>query len=257
MNLHATVKIDAMIQARTGSQRLPRKMIREVAGLPLITHLIRRVKAAHLIDEICVATTDGPDDDLLARMVQKEGVSCFRGSTHDVLDRVTRAHAQACSSICVELHGDNAAIDPRLIDRLIGIYLTQKKNFDYVTNTRTSTYPAGCEVAVYPYHVLREANMHPRFDVPREHVGPHIYGQLDRFRVLNCEAPSHLRFPHIHFEIDTEQDFEFVTHIYEGLADAPSDYSLETAISLALRSDVWKLNSHVQRRYAQHRLDHK
>ena len=44
----------AMIPARMGSQRLPKKNLAPIDGVPLITQAIRKCKAAGLFDEIWV-----------------------------------------------------------------------------------------------------------------------------------------------------------------------------------------------------------
>lgn len=48
----------AMIPARMGSQRLKKKNLREIDGVPLITHAIRKCKAAGCFDEIWVNSED-------------------------------------------------------------------------------------------------------------------------------------------------------------------------------------------------------
>src|ERR1041384_3849486 len=53
-------RIVAVIQARMGSTRLPGKVLRPVAGKPLLWHIVHRLKASQLIADIAIATTVNP-----------------------------------------------------------------------------------------------------------------------------------------------------------------------------------------------------
>ena len=54
--------IAAIIQARTGSSRLPNKIFKLIEGKPLIWHITERVKRAKLVDQVIIATTINPMD---------------------------------------------------------------------------------------------------------------------------------------------------------------------------------------------------
>src|SRR6516225_8202855 len=85
------IRVVAVIQARMGSTRLPGKVLRPVAGQPLLWHIIHRLKASHLIEEIAIATTTHPRDDAIVEFGQARGVAVVRGSEDDVLARFARA----------------------------------------------------------------------------------------------------------------------------------------------------------------------
>jgi CMP-N-acetylneuraminic acid synthetase len=58
-----------VVQARTGSTRLPGKVLLPVAGAPVILRLLDRVLAARERFELVVATSDGTEDDALAEIL--------------------------------------------------------------------------------------------------------------------------------------------------------------------------------------------
>ena len=80
-----------ILQARTGSSRLPGKMLLPLAGRPLLGYLLQRLRLGGIRRPIVVATGDDPADDRLAEIAQAHGVAVFRGDERDVLDRVYRA----------------------------------------------------------------------------------------------------------------------------------------------------------------------
>ena len=59
-------RIAAIVQARMGSSRLPGKSLMELAGMPLVGHVIHRLKASRRIAAIVLATSTNPADDALA-----------------------------------------------------------------------------------------------------------------------------------------------------------------------------------------------
>ena len=83
--------IAAIIQARMGSSRLPGKILANLVGKPLLHHVVQRVGASSLVEDVIIATTDQPQDDAIAEFSERSGLKCFPGSEQDVLDRVYQA----------------------------------------------------------------------------------------------------------------------------------------------------------------------
>ena len=85
------MKTVATVEARMSSTRLPGKVSRTILGKPMLELLIERLKRAQSLDEIVVATTKNPADNVIEELAHRIGVNCFRGSEEDVLERVLRA----------------------------------------------------------------------------------------------------------------------------------------------------------------------
>src|SRR5262252_1367416 len=81
------IRVVAVIQARMGSTRLPGKVLRPVAGEPLLWHIVHRLKACHLLEEIAVATSTNPADEAIVEWCNQERVTVVRGPEEDVLAR--------------------------------------------------------------------------------------------------------------------------------------------------------------------------
>ena len=81
----------AIVQARSGSTRLPGKVLMDLAGEPMLARVINRVRRAVTLHEVVVATTTKLGDNAIVELSAKRGWSCFRGSEDDVLDRFYRA----------------------------------------------------------------------------------------------------------------------------------------------------------------------
>ena len=74
-----TVKTAAIVQARTGSSRLPRKVLADLGGRPLIAFLLERLRRCDVVEAIVLATTNQPDDDELVDLAESLGVNVIRG----------------------------------------------------------------------------------------------------------------------------------------------------------------------------------
>ena len=59
-----------IVQARSGSSRLPRKVLADLGGRPLIVFLLERLRRCALVEAIVLATTDQPADNELAALVE-------------------------------------------------------------------------------------------------------------------------------------------------------------------------------------------
>ena len=57
------MKVVAIVQARTGSIRLPKKVLRNIVGKPMIEIVLDRLSRSKELDEIAVATPDQQKDD--------------------------------------------------------------------------------------------------------------------------------------------------------------------------------------------------
>ncbi|MGZ8351049.1 MAG: cytidylyltransferase domain-containing protein, partial [Allosphingosinicella sp.] len=136
-------KVVASIEARMTSTRLPGKVLMECLDRPMLELMVERVRQSATVDEIVIATTVNATDDPIAVLAQRLGVGLYRGSEHDVVQRVTEAHRAAASDLVVQLTGDCPLIDPDVIDQLVRLYAANR--FDYASNVVTRSYPIGMD----------------------------------------------------------------------------------------------------------------
>ncbi len=82
-------KIVCIIQARTGSTRLPNKVLLDLEGKPVLLRVVDRVLESKKINQVIVATTTKKKDQKIVDLIKNYNplVSIFRGSEEDVLDR--------------------------------------------------------------------------------------------------------------------------------------------------------------------------
>lgn len=109
----------AFVVARTGSTRLPGKVLRRVQSATLLEHLVRRVQPATSLDRIVCATTDLPEDDAIEAEARRLGVDAFRGPARDVPGRLLLAAGAFGAEILVLVEGDEQLVEARTVDAVV------------------------------------------------------------------------------------------------------------------------------------------
>lgn len=239
--------IVTVIQARAGSTRLPNKVMRPLAGKPLLARMVERVAAAELSGTVVVATTTHPSDDPIAALCRAEGVRCFRGDANDLLDRHYRAGLEYHAGTVIKIPSDCPLIDPRIIDRVIGFYLAHPGVFDYAGNLHPATYPDGNDVEIMTMAALETAWREATRPLQREHTTPYLWENPDRFRLGNVVWETGLDYSMTHrWTVDYEEDYHFVRAVYEALYPANPRFSLEDILAfLAEHPEIEAINRHL------------
>jgi len=106
--------ITAIIPARYASTRLPGKPLVEIAGCPMILHVVRRAKLVAAISRVIVAT----DDERVFRVVTEAGEeAALTSPDHPTgTDRLAEVAARLDSEIIVNVQGDEPLIEPTTIE---------------------------------------------------------------------------------------------------------------------------------------------
>ena len=204
----------AFVQARFASRRLPGKVLADIAGRPMLWHVVEAARRSALIDQVVVLTSDSPADDALADFCSAEGFPFFRGDEKDVLDRFYRASLELAPRAIVRLTGDCPFLDPKVIDKVVDRFLSE--DYDYVSNTFKYTYPDGLDVEVFSTQTLHETWREARLPTEREHVTPFMR-DATRFRVGNVEAESSVGTLQLRWTVDEERDLAVARSVFERL----------------------------------------
>ena len=76
-----------IIQARMSSSRLPGKVLKPLAGKPMICHIINRAQQCNNLDRVIVANSIDQSDDALYNYCKYNNIAVHRGSLNNVLQR--------------------------------------------------------------------------------------------------------------------------------------------------------------------------
>jgi len=247
-------RVNAIVEARMGSTRLPGKTLLDIAGKPAIQVLIERLQIAKRIDTIILATTTNREDDAIEKFCREHNIVCFRGSSEDVLDRVYRAAKEYNTDIVIEVTGDCPLLDPWLIDDCIDLFL--KSDYDYLSNFIEQSYPPGIDVQIFTFAILEQMHREAKEQKFREHVTLYILKNPTLFRMHNVFAPPELYYPNWHLELDEHADYELIKAICENLYDKNPAFTTRDIVNLLKKHPEWlKINKEVQRTWEQARQE--
>ncbi len=234
-----------IVQARMGSSRLPGKVLRPILGRPMLDHQLDRLAHVRGVDRIVVATTRFEEDHAIAEcVVSRPDINLYRGEAEDVLDRYYRAAVRYNASVIVRITADCPLIEPSVIERCLALYREHRGEVDYVSNCRIRTFPRGLDTEVFGFHTLLTAHEQALDPSEREHVTPYIRRRPEDFRLLDLiddEDHSALRWT-----VDTREDFQLVTRIYEALYPLCPAFGYADILALLRRHPQWaEINAHV------------
>ncbi len=218
----------AILQARVSSSRLPGKVLKSLLGVPMLLRQIERLQKSQKIDQLLVAISTEPTDDLIYKLCKENGIECHRGSLDDVLDRFYQAARVFTPEHVVRLTADCPLTDPQLIDEAIEFYTGG--GFDYASNSIQATYPDGLDVEVFRFTCLEQVWREAQLLSQREHVTPFIYQHPLRFKIGHFKSSTDLS--HLRWTVDEPKDFELITMIYEALYPTNPNFVTQDILDL-------------------------
>ncbi|MGH9226793.1 MAG: cytidylyltransferase domain-containing protein [Acidimicrobiales bacterium] len=210
----AALTVTCIVQARTGSTRLPGKVLMDLNGQPMLGFLLDRLASLH-VDHLVLATSELPQDDGVADVAATKGVAVVRGSETDVLDRFRRAIDSYPADVVVRVTADCPLSDPAVIEAAIDLQATTAA--DYVSNSLVRTFPVGLDVEVVTASALREAAREAVDPAEREHVMPFVYRRPERYRLASLRTDELAGGER--WTVDTADDLERVRAIVARLSD--------------------------------------
>lgn len=226
------MKVVIVIQARTGSTRLPGKVLLPAAGATLLARMVERVCAADTADEVVVATTELVADDPIAAIAARAGVRVVRGHPTDLLDRHVAAARATAADVVVKIPSDCPLIDPAAIDRVIGAFLAHP-DADYVSNLRPETWPDGFDVEVMTRGALETAWREATRPLDREHTTPFLWDNPDRFVTHHVACPGGLDLhAFCRLTLDYPEDYTVIRGVYDALWSPGPPFGLAAILEL-------------------------
>jgi len=156
----ADLRVVAIIQARLDSSRFPRKSLANMSGIPLVAHVVNRVKQVPDIDAV-VAAIPFSDDLILADLFRKSKVDqVIYGSEKNVLFRFWYAAMLTKADIVMRVTGDCPLFSSTAAEEVLKRYKSDKHSRQYWSNDTTcSGWPDGTDVEVFSFDILQKSHL--------------------------------------------------------------------------------------------------
>lgn len=217
-----------IIQARTGSTRLPGKVLETVGDHTILEWVIHRLEQASHTGRIVVATTPKTADDPIATLCGDIGYDCYRSSEHDVLNRYYQAAIHYQADTIIRVTADCPLLCPALIDQIVAAHIGYP-GLDYIT---VEGAPAGFAQELVTFQALEQAWRHATHPADREHVITYTTAHPNKHPAMYLRAEDWMfDRRHWRFTIDEPDDLELIRALHDEtdgqLADMPSKEILD------------------------------
>lgn len=208
------VRIGAVVQARMGSARLPGKVMKPIAGRPLLDHVIGRLALLRTEATPVVATSIERQDDVIDRHCASTGVACFRGSESDVLARYVGCLRAFQFDHVIRLTADNPFTDIEELDQLVDLHLRDGNDYTH----SFGVLPLGVGAEVFTRAALERSEREGHAPNHREHVNEYIQEHPELFRIGHLSVTAAKNRPDVRLTVDTEADYRRACRIAETAA---------------------------------------
>lgn len=210
-------KFKIIIQARIGSSRLKRKMT-----LPfyeknsLLETVIENLLFDFNAEDIVVATSNLPENNIIGEYCKKYNIDVFYGSENDVLSRFTEISKREKLDFLIRVCADNVFIQNNYIKDLIENY----RGEDYISYFFSDGTPAikthsGFFTELVKCESLFKVKNLTKENLYREHVTNFIYEHEKMFNIKKLRIENEDIIRKIRLTIDDEVDFNLTKNIYE------------------------------------------
>jgi spore coat polysaccharide biosynthesis protein SpsF len=214
------MKVGFLITGRLKSTRLPRKLLLELEGKPILSHMIDRLKLAKNVDEIIICTSNNEQDRELGALAKDNNISCYFGDPDDVLVRLLGAADHFNLDYVLNITADCPFVDPIYADKIIEKYIETDSDL-----IRQFELPHG----VFSYGIKIEAlrKVVDIKDSSETEVWGRYFTDTGLFKVLDLDVTNiYHRRPGLRMTLDYPEDFIFFKAIFNALYEKDKVFSL-------------------------------
>jgi spore coat polysaccharide biosynthesis protein SpsF len=241
------LKIGCLLSVREKATRLPQKVLLDVAGKPLTARLLERLAMARDVDQVILSTSTNPDDEVLARLAERDGFAVFRGSEDDKLDRYFHTAKHYGLDAVIIVDGDDPFCFPEGMDMVAGALRHNDAECVYLSDL-----PVGAASTGLTTDALRRV-LQMKDERDTEVWGGYFIGS-GRFRSqeIRIDDPL-LEHPEIRLTLDYQEDYDFITKVVQALGNR-MDFSSHELMDLLVnrQPELVAINAAAQERYENH-----
>lgn len=243
--------ITAIIQARTGSTRLPGKVMYPLDGQPALEHVVTRTTHADSVTDVVVATSIEPQDDVIAQYAPTFGADVIRGNESNVLSRFERTVKEYDPDIILRITGDCPLIDPATIDRVVAPVEDGEAN--YASNISDRTFPRGLDVEAFTAESFETIISKATTQAEHEHVTPYYRENPDEFGIVNVTSNQifyrmeYINRTNLRLTLDASDDYRLLKRIYDTI-EYDDILPIREAIDLVDEEGLAELNESVRQK---------
>ena len=201
-----------VVQCRYNSTRLPGKAMMILGGIPMLSFLLKRLKAGLPENrfKIMLATTENTADNMIANLGEEEKIEVLRGDENDVLKRYLKCLEVFPADIVVRVTADNPLTCPEVLECAVNEMI--KRKVDYL---KCENLPEGSGVDVFSARLLKQLGVQAKDPQEREHINMHVLKNKEKYNTYFLPFGGKHAHPSIRITVDTLEDLENVRSIFK------------------------------------------
>jgi spore coat polysaccharide biosynthesis protein SpsF len=222
-------KIDIIVQARTGSSRLPNKVMNYLEDKIVLDHVIERLQKSKYARQVIICTSNKEEDNIIYEHCYKKNIKCFRGSELNVLERYYDTSTFYKSEHILRVTSDCPLVDASYLDLLIEKYFELNLQYLGPKYYGNHKFPDGFNGEIFNYQILKEAYKNAS-ENEKEHVTTYIikkYKTIEFDYPINYQKYKNIDFSNLHLSLDTSEDYELLKNIFKHVYLIKNNFELE------------------------------
>ena len=204
--------IGIIVQARTGSTRLPSKVLYKIQGkeiIQIIIDILKNFTSKNNI-KLIIATTTKKNDHKIIEIAKKNSIDYFTGPEKNVLKRYYLASKKFNLDWIVRITSDCPFVDTDILKKMLNKDLNR---YDFISNVIERTYPKGLDIEIFSSYLLDYVYKNARSKTDKEHVTPYIYENLKKIKFYSYKSKK--KMSHLRVTLDTLDDFNHIKNIFK------------------------------------------
>lgn len=238
------MKTILIIQARMGSSRLPGKILKPLGDTVELDYVVSRCRQVQGVDDVIVATSVLSQDDEVEVWCRKQGVTCYRGSEDDVLDRYYSCARTYRPDYVIRVTADCPFIDYQLGSEMVETMKCSPCDIMMLEGVL----PRGLAMEIVSFAALEYMHTHGNEERHREHVTYYAYEYPERFRTVTLTVPNEIRHPQLRITLDTKEDYAMLTAVAEEFKGDMLVPAKRVVQYLLNHPDIAAINAHVEQK---------
>jgi N,N'-diacetyllegionaminate synthase len=234
-------KVAAIIACRVHSSRLFAKQMQLLDNRPIIEHMLNQIRTSKLIEEIVLAISSKPGNEVFVEYAREHGIKFIIGDDTDVLKRLIDGAKYVNADIIFRITPENPYIYWEGIDEIIKKHIEGKYDFSDCYNV-----PLGSGYEVVNLDAFERSHREGTRRHRSELCSLYIKENQKKFRIFHMTPPKYLQRPELRITVDTPEDLFVARTIFEKLGRGKKPIPLGTIIKfLDNNPNIAAMNSNV------------
>ena len=238
-SLKSTPKIAAILACRNDSERMYGKPLQKMGKFAILHHLINQIKTSKKIDEIVLAISEAPGNDIFIEFAKKENLKFVIGDDKDVLERLIIGGKSVDAQIIFRVTSENPFIFWEGIDSIVSKHIDKKFDFSFYDSL-----PIGSSFELINLKSLEKSHKEGKTKHRSELCSLFIRENQKRFKINKMKPPKAVSYPEIRLTVDTPEDLILIRLIHNQIGKLDKPIPLKNVIKfLNSNKQLMKINS--------------